>query len=130
MYFNLTVPGFNLYTNASREGQHRGGVVMLVKSNLARYVTQVDATEEDQIWVVLSWLPKVKLGGVYIPPIDSPFYHLVQHGVLARQTAGTEKVVVLGDLNARVFIIAIILFKTLLQLSKHPSVLLSSIPTL
>lgn len=102
MYFNLTVPGFNLYTNASREGQHRGGVVMLVKSKLARYVTQVDATEEGQIWVVLSWLPKVKLGGVYIPPIDSPFYHLVQHGVLARQTAETGNVVVLGDLNARV----------------------------
>lgn len=64
---------------------------MLVKSKLTRYVTQVDVTEEDQIWIVLSWLPKVELGSVYIPPINSPFHHPEQHGVLTRQTAEQRK---------------------------------------
>lgn len=73
MYFNLSVPGFSIYRNVSREGQHRGGIVMLVKSKIMDSVMQVDTEEEGQIWVVLSCLPTLKVGGVYIPTNDSPY---------------------------------------------------------
>ena len=48
-----------------------GEVVILVKSKLAESITLVDTTEEGQIWVVMSWLPRMKLGSVYIPPSRS-----------------------------------------------------------
>lgn len=102
MYFELNVPGFNIYRNVSREGHHRGGVVMLVKSKLMDSVLQVDTKEEGQIWVVLSCLPALKLGGVYIPPSDSPYYSPAQYGALAGHTADKDQVIALGDFNARV----------------------------
>ncbi|KAK3887589.1 hypothetical protein Pcinc_008293 [Petrolisthes cinctipes] len=55
---------------------------------------------EGQIWLQLSWWPKLKLG-VYIPPDDSPDYQASQFGELAARTNETEKVMVMGDLHAR-----------------------------
>lgn len=101
-YFNSSVPGFTLYRNVSREGQHRGGIVMLVKSKLAESISRVDTETEGQMWVVFSWWPNMKLGGVYIPPEDSPYYQPVHFGTLARHAADSDKVVVMGDFNSRV----------------------------
>ncbi|KAK4295004.1 hypothetical protein Pmani_032401 [Petrolisthes manimaculis] len=75
---------------------------MLVKSKLMNSVIQVDTEEEGQIWVVLSCLPTLKLGGIYIPPNDSPYYSPAQYGALAKHTTDRDKVIVLGDFNARV----------------------------
>ena len=36
-YFNVQVPGFTIYHNVSREGYHRGGVMMLVKHTIMNY---------------------------------------------------------------------------------------------
>lgn len=101
-YFQLNVPGFSVYTNVSRSGPHRGGVVMLIARWLTEYVSRVDTDVEGQIWLQLSWWPNVNLGGVYIPPEDSPYYHASQFGEVAARTRGSEKVVVMGDFNARV----------------------------
>ena len=50
-----------------------------------------------------SFLMSVKLGGVYIPPVDSPYYERSQWGAVAAQLAmPTDHVLVMGDLNARV----------------------------
>ncbi|KAK3858512.1 hypothetical protein Pcinc_035307 [Petrolisthes cinctipes] len=74
---------------------------MLVKSKIMDSVLQVDTEEEGQIWVVLSFLSTLKLGGVCIPPNDSPYYSPAQYGALARYTTGQDKVIVLGDFNSR-----------------------------
>lgn len=42
MCFNLTVPGFNVYLNASSGGKHRIGVVALVKGWLTEHVSLKD----------------------------------------------------------------------------------------
>lgn len=76
-YFDLNVPGFHIYKSVSRVGQHREGVVMLIKSGLADNVVQVDTDTEGQIWVVFSQWATVKLGSVYIP-LDDSHYHLAQ----------------------------------------------------
>lgn len=101
-YFNSSVPGFSLYKNVSREGQHRGGVVMLVKSKLAESISRVDTDTEGQIWVVFFWWPNMKLGGVYIPPEDPPYYQPVHFGALAHHAADSDKIVAMGDFNSRV----------------------------
>ena len=75
---------------------------MLVKSSLVHDIKQVDTDAEGQIWVELSKWPNLKLGGIYIPPDDSPHYHPAQYGTFARHTLDAGKVVAIGDFNARV----------------------------
>ena len=101
-YFNLNVPGFEVYTNVSSSGQNRGGVVMLLKSHLSSDVLNVNADDEGQIWLTMSWWPAVKIGGVYIPPHDSPYYGPELHGALAAHTFPPGNVIVVGDFNGRV----------------------------
>lgn len=75
---------------------------MLVRSKLTESISQVDTDIEGQIWFTLSCWLNLKLGGVYIPPEDSPYYHNVHYDTLARHTADPGKVIVLSDFNARV----------------------------
>ena len=50
-----------------------------------------------------SVLATVKLGGVYIPPSDSPYYERTQWGSLAAHAAApADHLIVMGDLNGRV----------------------------
>lgn len=96
-YFSLTVPRFNVYANVSRVGQHRGGVVMLVKCKLTDDIINVDTGSEGQIWITMSWWPDQKIGGVYIPPSDSPYFSSTQHGTLASHTVNPDDVIARGD---------------------------------
>ena len=102
MYFNINIPGFDVYANVSQHGQHRGGVVMLVKCALSSDVSYVDTDDEGQIWVTLLGSPRIKIGGVYVPPEDSPYFSVAQHGTVAAHTLPQENIIVLGDFNARV----------------------------
>ena len=97
-----SVPGFDLYMNKCKENDHRGGVMMMVKCALAQFVTRVDMKTEGQIWLEMSCWPGVLLGGVYIPPEDSPYHQPAHLGALAGRIAECERVVIVGDLNARV----------------------------
>ena len=101
-FFNLTVPGFGVYANVSREGYNRGGVVMLVKCKLLSDVLSVNTDSEGQIWIVMSWWPSLKIGGIYIPPEDSPYFSLAQQGTLAAHTLPPGNIIAMGDFNARV----------------------------
>ncbi len=56
---------------------------MLVKDTVMK---QDDFDAEDQIQVVLSRIPELKLGGVYIPLDDFPYFHDAQYGVLTQHT--------------------------------------------
>lgn len=84
----------------SKEGQHKRSVVMLVKSKLAESISLIDTDMEDQIWVVLSLWPSLKMGGMYIPPKNSPYSQLAQFSALARHTAYCSKIVIMGDFNS------------------------------
>ena len=102
-YFHLSVPGFMAYCNISPTGMNRGGIVMLVRNKLKGFINNVNMETDGQIWIILSFLVSVKLGGVYIPPVDSPYYERSQWGAVAAQVAGpADHVLVMGDLNARV----------------------------
>lgn len=74
---------------------------MLVKCVLTQYITKVDMDEEDIIWVKLSVCSGVTLGGVYVPPEDSPYCEPSLFGVVNARCV-EDNVMVLGDLNIRV----------------------------
>ena len=97
-----SVPGFDIYYNKSKRGEHRGGVMMLVKCSISKYITKVDMDTEDMVWLELSLCAGVKLGGVYIPPSDSQYFDMSQFSFLCAKCIESEKVVLMGDLNARV----------------------------
>ena len=40
-FSQTSIPGFNMYYNKSRYGQNRGGIVLLVKCTLAKFITKV-----------------------------------------------------------------------------------------
>ena len=95
------VPGFITYDNPSVHGSHRGGVLLLVKNYLEKYILNVNTSLESQIWLELSIYPKISFGGVYIPPLASKFY---DQSLIANIYAYIERkknVVILGDFNAR-----------------------------
>ena len=96
------ISGFIPYYNRSVHGEHRGGILLLVKNYLKKYIVKVTTNLESQIWLELSIYPKISFGGVYIPPTDSNFY---DHSLFANMTAHIENsknVIVLGDFNARI----------------------------
>ena len=100
--FNVSVPGFHVFYNPSKSGSHRGGIMLLIRNKLLEYVKCIDMDTEGQIWVTLNFLVTYKLGGVYIPPDDSPYFQQSDIGALASHTLESGNVIVLGDLNARV----------------------------
>ena len=75
---------------------------MLVKCALVPYITCVNIAIEGQIWVELSCCPGMKLGGVYIPPVDSPYHDPALLGALEGQVTDCDRAIVMGDFNARV----------------------------
>ena len=99
---DVKVPGFKEFYNKSKHGNHRSGIMLLIRSKLMEYVKYMDMKTEGQIWVTLAFLVTYKLGGVYIPPEDSPYFHQADIGKLASHTVESGNLVVLGDFNARV----------------------------
>ena len=104
---SISVPGFVAYSNPDERNPSRGGIVLLVKTHLEKFVTKVDMTEPSQIWLSFSIFPNFIFGGCYIlvPPIDSDYHDAAILGSLQARLmgAGDKKVVVMGDFNARVW---------------------------
>ena len=70
----------------------RGGVIMLVREPLLRFVKRIDMGTEGQIWLTLALLITIRLGGIYIPPQDSPYFDQSHWGALtAHSIAGGER---------------------------------------
>lgn len=97
-----TVPGFHVYNNKSRKGNHRGGVMLLVKCALMPYITRVDMDTDDMIWLELSLCAGVKLGGVYVPPADSLYCEASPFQAIIEKCSSEREVIALGDFNARI----------------------------
>ena len=100
--YNVSVPGFHVFYNPSKHGSHRGGIMLLIKEKLLEYVKCVDMYSEGQIWVTLAFIVPYKLGGVYIPPDDSPYFQQADIGSMESHVLESGNTIVMGDLNARV----------------------------
>ena len=68
--------------------------MMLIKNRLMEYVKCIDMDTEGQIWVSLTFLVTFKLGGVYIPPEDSPYFQQADIGALAAHNPDWQSVCV------------------------------------
>ena len=67
---------------------------------MEKFVTNVNMSFEGQIWIQLSIFPNIQFGGIYIPPVDSPYY---DQGILANiraQLNSNNNAVILGNFNA------------------------------
>ena len=97
-----SVPGFNMYYNKSKYGQNRGGMILLVKCAMEKFIIKVNVDNESMIFLELALCAGVQLGGVYVPPADSPYYDPLLFGVLNAVCSMNGRVIILGDFNARV----------------------------
>ena len=70
----FTVPGYHVIYGTTNN-PNRGGVAFLIKRHLKEFLTNIDISEPDQIWLSLSVFPGVQFGGCYVPPHDSLYYN-------------------------------------------------------
>ena len=99
----FTVPGFTAIYGKS-DNPNRGGVALLVKHCLYKYINNVDVTDCDQIWFRLTIAHNALFGGCYIAPYDSQFYKDSSHSNILSQcmTNASDTHVIFGNLNSRV----------------------------
>ena len=70
----VSLPGYVEYRGVKEKSAHRGGTVVFVKNYLSPYVSSVDVSTDDQVWLVLKCMPSTLFGFCYIPPSDSPYF--------------------------------------------------------
>ena len=70
--------------------------MLLIKDKVLEFVKCIDMDTEGQIWIILNFLVTYKLGGVYIPPDDSPYFQQADIGALAAHTLDSSNLFVLG----------------------------------
>jgi hypothetical protein len=100
----ISVPGFMAFHNVDPKSSHRGGIVLLVKQNLVKWISRVQMMHS-QIWITLEHCSKLLLGGCYLPPNDSIYHDASILGDIQVQMMSTEGQlpILLGDLNARMW---------------------------
>ena len=96
------IPGSIVYHNASQGGSHRGGVMLLVKYEIKKYLLSVKLDFDSQIWLELSFYPNIYIGGIYDPPETSPYSDPTIMANLSTLLNDNRKIIVLGDFNGRV----------------------------
>ena len=102
--FQLSVPGFDTYNcdNVNTDTAHRGGVLLLIRKSLRMFLLEVDNSSRDQLWIRLSFIPNVWLGGYYLPPSDSPYYSDSYFSSIQERCMDSDyQFIVLGDFNSR-----------------------------
>ena len=97
-------PGYIAYVSRCMGAEHRGGTCIFVRRWLSAYVTIVDLSISDQVWLRIDCVPNVLFGFCYIPPSDSPYFNLsllssIQEKV--KSFGGIGGCILLGDFNAR-----------------------------
>ena len=98
----FNVPGFKVFQNPSKVNEKRGGVALLIKCSILKYVKNVDTTTEGQIWLELSCFASLVFGGGIYSPQDSPYFEPSFFSNLVAKIMGYSRVVILGDFNSRV----------------------------
>ena len=95
----FSVPGYNVIRKMDGADLHRGGTALLVKNNVYSNVKNILCNEDD-IWVKLSNIPDLYIGGAYIPPQDSLYYNEISLAKI-QEKCMNGKIVILGDFNGR-----------------------------
>ena len=97
----------------SRQGRRSGGVLVLVKNALAKYVSRIPCNHDNMVIIRLMQVTckDIVMISAYIPPADSPYYNdrsvknnlLLLEDVLVKtqDEFPMAALVILGDLNAR-----------------------------
>ena len=92
-----------MYQHSAKKG-HRGGVALLVKPSVSKFIRNIDRSYENVISFELTILPNIIFVGCYITPSDSPYYDNAVFGHLQSLLKNDEskKFMIMGDLNSRV----------------------------
>ena len=99
----ISCTGFTVYQHSAKQG-HRGGVALLVKPWLSKFISRIDKSYENVLVCEFSLLPDVVFVGCYITPFDSPYYDSAVYGHLQSLVKKDEgkKFFFIGDLNSRI----------------------------
>ena len=99
----ISCTGFKVYQHSAKQG-HRGGVALLLKPWLAKFVKRIDKSYENVLVCELALIPNTVFVGCYIPPSDSPYYDDAVYGHLQSLVRNDEgkTFFIVGDLNSRV----------------------------
>ena len=99
----ISCTGFKVYQHSAKQG-HRGGVALLLKPWLAKFVRRIDKSYENVLVCELAVIPNTVFVGCYIPPSDSPYYDDAVYGHLQSLVRNDEgkNFIIIGDLNSRV----------------------------
>lgn len=100
----LTLPGYKCYRSINVQQAHRGGTAVFVKDYLTPFITSVDNSVPDQVWIQASCMKGVVFGFCYVPPSDSPYFSHVSFSAMHEKITSfvnNEKFVIIGDFNSR-----------------------------
>ena len=99
----ISCTGFTVFQHPAKQG-HRGGVAVMLKPSVAKYVRKLDRSYENVISFELEIVPDVVFVGCYIAPSDSPYYDAAVFGYLQGLLKKDESkyFFIMGDLNSRV----------------------------
>ena len=101
---SLSIPGYRCYKSVNVKEVHRGGTALFIKNYLTPFITNMDQSVPDQVWVQLSCVTGVAFGFCYVPPSDSPYFNHQSFSAIQEKIEsfdGDKKFVVIGDFNAR-----------------------------
>ena len=99
----ITCTGFTVFQHSAKQG-HRGGVAILMKPSISKYVRNLDKSYENVVSFELAIFPNILFIGCYISPEDSPYYDGAVFGHLQSLVNNdrSKKVIIMGDLNSRI----------------------------
>ena len=99
----ISCTGFTVFQHSAKQG-HRGGVALLIKPGISKFIQNLDRSYENVLSFELSIVPGIIFIGCYIAPADSPYYDPAVFGHLQSLLKRDEskKAIVMGDLNSRV----------------------------
>ena len=99
----ISCTGYTVFQHPAKQG-HRGGVALMIKPELTKFIKKLDRSYENVISFELSIIPDIMFIGCYIAPADSPYYDPAVFGYVQGLVKNDEgkQVFVMGDLNSRV----------------------------
>ena len=99
----ITCTGFTVFQHSAKQG-HRGGVAILMKPSISKYMRNLNKSYENVISFELTIFPNILFVGCYISPEDSPYYDAAVFGHLQSLVKNdkSKKVIIMGDLNSRI----------------------------
>ena len=101
---SVTFPGFVSFRSFDKNNAHRGGTCVFIRDYLSKYISNVDTSINDQVWIRFKCISSVLFSFCYVPPSDSPYFDQnllskIQEKVFLNQCS--NGCILVGDFNAR-----------------------------